>query len=234
MKHLTDEELTEAYYGESAPAVQEHLRECSECQTNLGRLEDLLGSFNQYAVPEPDSGFEDRIWGKISERLPKKRSWGGFLFRPMVLAPALSCLLLFAIGLGLLMSRHHHAAGISSEAQARVLFNILSDHLDRAEILLAEVTNAQPGPDALKSAQTRARDLADENRLLRLASDRAGDMSRSALLEDLERVLLSVANAPASFSPDDLSALQKRIDEQDLLFKVRITDDGLRREERKL
>ena len=154
-------------------------------------------------------------------------------FRPTVLAPALACLVVLAISFSLLSNRHR-PAGISSEAQARVFFDSLSEHLDRSEILLAEVANAQPGPDVLRRAQATARDLADDNRLLRLASNRAGDMSRSALLEDLERILLSVANAPANFSPDDLSDLQKRIDEQGLLFKVRITDDDLRREERKL
>jgi len=152
-----------------------------------------------------------------------------------VFAPALAGVLVLAISFGLLLiHRSHGTPGISPQAQARVLFDTLSEHLDRSELLLVEVANAKPGPDALKSARETARDLADENRLLRLASNRAGDVSRGALLDDLERILLSVANESGSFSPDDLSALQKRIDEQGLLFKVRITDDDLRREERKL
>jgi hypothetical protein len=234
LRHLTEEELTDAYYGDLAPAVQNHLRDCAECRTNLGRLEDTLSSLQQYIAPEPGPGFEERVWERLSDRLPKKRSWGDFLFRPMVLAPALAGLIILAVSLGLITDRRHRQSGISSQAQARVLFDTLSEHLDRSEILLSEVANAKPGPDVLKNAQGRARDLADENRLLRLASNRAGDVSRGALLEDLERVLLSVANAPANFSPKDLSALQERIDEQGLLFKVRITDDDLRREERKL
>lgn len=234
MRHLTGEELTEAYYGEGAAAVQDHLQACADCRANLARLQDLLGSVQQYQVPEPDSDFEERIWTKVSGRLPEKRSWKLPFFRPLVFGPALAGVLVFAIILGLLLHRSHGTPGISSQAQARVLFNILSEHLDRSEVLLAQVANAKPGPDALKSAQETARDLADENRLLRLASNRAGDVSRGALLEDLEGILLSVANASPNFSSGDLSALQKRIDEQGLLFKVRITDDDLRREERKL
>ncbi len=138
------------------------------------------------------------------------------------------------VSIGFIVERQHRPSGISAQAQARVLFNTLSDHLDRSQILLAEVANASSGPDALKMTQERARDLADENRLLRLASNRNGESSRGALLEDLERILLSVANAPSNFTEDDLSALQKRIDDEGLLFKVRITDDDLRREERKL
>jgi hypothetical protein len=234
LRHLTEEELTEVYYGGSTPATQEHLQNCSECQTNLVRLEDLLRSFQQYRPPEPDEDFEERIWNKLSGRLSREKSWRLFLFRPFVLAPALAGLLALAIGIGLVIERGDGPRGISAQAQARVLSNTLTDHLDRSQILLAEVANAKPGPDALKSAQEIARDLVDENRLLRLASNRTGDATRGALLEDLERTLLSIANAPSNFSPDDLSDLQRRIDEEGLRFKVRITDDDLRREERML
>jgi hypothetical protein len=234
LTHLTDEQLTEIYYGEDTPAARDHLRACVECRTNLARLEDLLRSVHQFAVPEPGPDFEERVWEKLSKRLPEKRSWGFALFRPVVWAPALAGLLVMAMSIGLMTARRHRPDGISAQAQARVLFNTLSEHLDRSQILLTEVANASPGQDALNLPRERARDLADENRLLRLASTRTGDASRGALLEDLERVLLSVANAPANFSPDDLSALQKRIDDQGLRFKVRITDDDLRREEKKL
>jgi hypothetical protein len=152
----------------------------------------------------------------------------------MVLVPALAIVLAAAISIRLITHRRAQPSEISAQAQARVLVNTLTEHLDRSEMLLAEVANAKPGSDALKSAQETARDLADENRLLRFATNRTGDASRGALLDDLERIFLSVANAPANFPPEDLSALQKRIDDEGLRFKVRITDDHLRREERKL
>lgn len=234
MKHLTEEELTELYYGEGTPAGQEHLRNCSECQTDLGRLADLLRSVQLYSAPEPGPDFEDRVWDKLSARLPKGRGWRLPLLRPFVLAPALAGLLVLAVAIGLVIERRPRPSGISPQAQTRVLFNSLTDHLDRSQILLAEIANAKPGPDALKTAQGVARDLVDENRLLRLASNRTGDATRGALLEDLERVLLSIANAPSNFSSDDLSDLQQRIDDEGLRFKVRITDDDLRREERML
>jgi hypothetical protein len=234
LKHLTDEELTEIYYGEHTAAMEDHLRTCPECQTNLVRLEHLLRSFRDYSVPEPEPGFEERTWKKLSNRLPKDGRWRPLFFRPFVFVPALVGVLALALAIGLMIERGHRPVGISTEAQSRVLFNTLGEHLDRSQILLAEVANAQPGPDALKSAQGIARDLVDENRLLRLASTRSGDVRRGALLEDLERILLSIANAPSNFSPDDLSSLQRRIDDEGLRFKVRITDDDLRREERTL
>jgi len=234
LRHLTDEELTLVYYRESMPTAQEHLQGCFECQTNLARLADLLRPVHLYSPPEPGPDFEERVWSKLSLQLPKKRNWRLSLFRPFVLAPALAGLLVLALAIGLVMQRRDRPSGISARAQARVLFNTLTDHLDRSQILLAEVANARPGTDALKAAQGTARDLVDENRLLRLASNRTGDATRGALLEDLERILLSIANAPSNFSPDDLSDLQRRIDDEGLRFKVRVTNDDLRTEERTL
>lgn len=234
LKHLTEEELTEIYYGESAPGTEDHLRDCPECRTNFARLEDLLRSVGRYVVPEPGPDFENRIWTKLSQQLPERRSWRRSFFSPMVWVPALAVVLVAAISIRLSTDRRPQPSEISARAQARVLVNTLTEHLDRSEMLLAEVANAKPGSDALKSAQEMARDLADENRLLRFATNRTGDASRGALLDDLERIFLSVANAPANFPPENLSALQKRIDDEGLRFKVRITDDHLRREERKL
>jgi hypothetical protein len=234
LRHLTEEELTQIYYGEGAPGTDDHLRDCVECRTNLTRLEDLLRCVRGYAVPEPGPDFENRVWTKLSQRLPEKRTSRRLFFRPLVWVPAMAALLLAAISIQIIAERRAGPSEISSRAQARVLVDTLSDHLDRSGILLAELANAKPGPDALRGAQERARDLADENRLLRLVSNRKGDASRGALLDDLERILLSVANAPADLAPEGLAALQKRIEDEGLRFKVRITDDHLRGEERKL
>jgi hypothetical protein len=56
-----------------------------------------------------------------------------------------------------------------------------------------------------------------------------GDAVHAALLEDLERVLLDIANSPSEISPNNLVALQQRIEDQSLLFKVRITSADARR-----
>jgi hypothetical protein len=42
------------------------------------------------------------------------------------------------------------------------------------------------------------------------------------LLSDLEPVLLELSHAGSTLSPDEIAALQKRIDSKGLLFKVRV------------
>jgi hypothetical protein len=54
------------------------------------------------------------------------------------------------------------------------------------------------------------------------------------VLDDLERVLVAVANGPASESAGDLDALKARIQSNDLLFKIRVMSANTLQEGRKL
>ena len=111
---------------------------------------------------------------------------------------------------------------------------VIGDHLDRSQILLTELVNASPGSIDLRDERDRARDLLNENRLLRQTAARTGDPSHAALLDELERVLLDIANTGPSSSPADLEALQRRIGSEGLLFKVRIVDANIREKGQKI
>ncbi len=115
-----------------------------------------------------------------------------------------------------------------------MLLVALSNHLERSQILLTELANASGTDGDWSGERERARDLVDENRLLRQTALHAGDRGYAALLDDLERVLLDVANSPAELAPDRLENLQQRIEDEGLLFKVRVTSTDARRKEQKL
>jgi hypothetical protein len=134
----------------------------------------------------------------------------------------------------MLTQQHRHPNSISARARERVLLISLSDHLDRSQVLLTEFLNAPPETLDLAEERSRARDLLEENRLLRQASARAGEAARSATLDDLERVLLDLANSPTDLSVEDIRDLRTRIQNDGLLFKVRITSAGIRHEGQKL
>jgi hypothetical protein len=100
----------------------------------------------------------------------------------------------------------------------------LSDHLERSQIVLAQVQNAGDLPEE----RDRARELVGANRLLRQAAERLGDRRDAAVLEDLEHVLLEVANAPDAPTNADTRHVQQRIAQNELLFKVRIASTDAR------
>ena len=233
MIHLDEEQLTLAYYGEVDAEALGHLDHCPACKMQFDRIKASLDSFPDYPAPERTDSYGKDVWLRLLPRLPAKnrrRHWLNW----WTMAPAFASLVAIAFLAGMLTQRNRQVPAISAEARERVLLMAMSDHLERSQILLLELAHAAPGTSELKTERTRARDLVTENRLLRDTATSAGDASRAALLDDLERVLLAIANGPASEGPGDLDALKARIQRNDLLFKVRVMSSNTRQEGRKL
>lgn len=119
------------------------------------------------------------------------------------------------------------AAGIRS----RVLVAAVGDHLQRAELMLTELNNTDGharGTIDLTDQQAWAEDLVNENRLYRRSAADVNEDQIVAVLDDLERVLIEVAHAPAETTPERLDRLRMRLGTQDVLFKVRVVGAGMR------
>jgi hypothetical protein len=116
---------------------------------------------------------------------------------------------------------------LTAKARERVLLVAMGDHLDRSEMVMAELVNATPGTADLGDESARARDLLGENRLLRQTALRTGDVRHAALLDELERVLLDIAHTSPEASAGELEALQRRIESEGLLFRIRIISSNI-------
>lgn len=120
----------------------------------------------------------------------------------------------------------HEAGNPPNNAAAnpqRVVLIAVGGHLERSQMLLVEIMNADgKGPLDLSTEQQQARDLLDANHLYRLSAQRAGDPQVAHLLDDLGRVLAEIANTPAEASPADLRQIRSQIQSDNLLFKVRV------------
>jgi hypothetical protein len=237
MTHLAEEDLVDAYYGQLPEHNREHLNECVQCRAELARLSDLLDGLREFPVPARTENYGREVWARLERRLPTKKahSWA----RPWIRAPAVSALLVAAFLGGMLTMRNRqnvalqpgvfaNQAGISEKDRQRVFLGAMSDHLQRSEILLAELVHATPAQTDLADERARARDLVDENRLLRQTASRSGDRAHAALLDDLERVFLDLANSPDGLSANDVAELRHRVQNQGLLFKVRVTNTDTR------
>lgn len=118
-------------------------------------------------------------------------------------------------------------------ARDRVLIAAVGEHLQRSEMMLTEFNNADTLGSSidLSAQQAEAEDLINENRLYRQSAVGGGQAQMASLLDDLERVLIEVAHAPASASPEELERMRTRLDTRDVLFKVRVAGAGLRARE---
>ena len=232
MNHCTEEQLLDAYYGDSHPELRQHLADCSECRRSFDHLSEVLDSVRDYPVPERGETYGAEVWARVLPQLPlakPTRKW----FHWWTLVPVAALSAIAFIG-GILTQRHRQPIEVSATARERVLLITMGEHLDRSQLVLTELVNATPATIDLPDERNRARDLLNENRLLRQAALRAGDTRDITLLDELERALLDIANSPSNISPEDLEALQNRIDSEGLLFKVRISSTDVRQKGQKL
>jgi hypothetical protein len=242
MKHRTEEELIAYRDGETREreAIRAHLQECAQCRAEMEQIEKVYAAMSAAIVPEPDEGFEQRIWHKVAPRLEEKKAqWWKVSFAPrrLVLLGAVAALVLLAFYLGRKTVTVGPAVeqADTSKLRERVLVVAVGEHLGRSEMVLMELENAptQQGQKTVNiaSAQRRAEDLVEENRLYRETAMQTGDQAMAKTLDELERALLDIANSPGEVTPAQFEAIRKRIEAQGLLFKVRVVKQGL--EERK-
>jgi hypothetical protein len=124
--------------------------------------------------------------------------------------------------------------GTTDAMTERLLRSEMEDHLERSQRVLVDVVNSADAADvSLASDRTRAADLVADGRLYRRAADRIGDVEMRNLLEDVERVLVDVANGSSESSSKELKDVRTRIDEQDLLFRLRVAGSEIRERQRR-
>jgi len=239
MKHVTEEQLVAYRDGEpeGREAITAHLRECPTCREELLRIEAVFTALDAMPVPDPGEDYERRVWQRLAPKLPEKQSgwWGGF-FEPrrLMALGAVAAMVVAAFLLGRNFRPAGPAAGVADagKIRERVLVVVVGDHLGRSEMVLMELTNAEPKKGRklvdISSERKRAEDLVEENRLYRQTALQEGDAAMASTLEELERVLLDIANSPDEVTPAQFESLQKRIESKGILFKVRVINQDLR------
>jgi len=122
------------------------------------------------------------------------------------------------------------AAGPIPEAvRERILLVAVGDHLERSQMMLIEVVNEGDGSLDLDSTRRRADALLTSNRLYRQSLSGSGEPVLESVLDDRERVLLDITHS----EPDGaLEGIRRRIEENGLLFKVRIIGSQVRKQDR--
>jgi hypothetical protein len=233
--HASEEDLILHYYGETNDEgrVERHVSECAVCQTEFARLRRVLSLVDEPVVPAPPPSFERDVWMRLEPQLTARRQrWMPqvWAFPRWALAGAVASLVLAAFLAGRFSGPDPVAPPeANADVRGRVLLVAVVDHLDRSEMVLVELLNAElDDPGVIGLEQLRARELVAANRLYRQSAAHTGDEVIGAALEELERVLLEIANAPADLSGEDLAALRDQIGPRGLLFRVRVVQSEMR------
>ena len=249
MKHPNENELIGYREGELAAReeITAHLAGCADCRRELERIDAVLAALDALPVEDPGADYGQHVWQQIAPRLGKRPArWrdsllgirgvaGWFAPRRWAAIGAVAVLVVAAFVAGR-MTKHAVPGSDTTDAarvRERVLVVAVGEHLGRSEMVLVELSNAEPKDGKqqvvnIGAEQRRAEDLLQENRLYRQTALQEGDAALASTLDELERVLLDVANGPKEVTPLQLETLRKRIEARGILFKVRVVSKELR------
>jgi hypothetical protein len=234
MNHISEEQFVLLYYGESdeAAVIDRHLVECEECRKEFRALQLVLNTVDSAPVPERGAEYGRAVWQRIEKRIGKRKQrrfaqW-------WIWAPAMAALLVTAFLAGRLT---HKPVGTdvakNQQIRERILMVAVGDHLERSQMVLAELSNAPDHIGKLDITDERqmASELLDDNRLYRQTARSTGNTAVANVLDDLERVLIEIAHSPTEVSSGQLDDLRQQIESRGLLFKVRVMGTEVRQQE---
>ncbi|MDQ2945811.1 MAG: hypothetical protein M3Y27_07695 [Acidobacteriota bacterium] len=241
MNHLNQEQLILFYYGESEEGAStgQHLTACAICRAEYQNLQLVLNTVESAPTPDRPADYGAQVWQRLAPQVRGHRSIASSiskLFQPRwwILVPAAAMLLVTAFFVGRLSKPPVQLTTASAgQIRERVLLVAVGDHLDRSQMVLAELSNAPDGKGKIDISEEReqAEQLLDDNRLYRQTARSTGDNGVATVLDDLERVLLEIAHSPSTVSNQQLEQLQQEISDRGLLFKVRVMGSQARQRE---
>jgi hypothetical protein len=233
--HPSHDDLVLHHYGEGEGAsIEEHLAACEACRAEGEAIRRTLESLADDPVPERGEDYGARVWERIRPLLPPRRRVQ--VLRRLWVPAALAASLLVAFLLG-----RQTAPPAPKETAAtppvreRILLVALGEHMERSQMVLAELVNAPAErPTDVRSEQRFAEELIPENRLYRQALARSGESGLNDVLDDLERVLVEIANGPSELSARQLREIRERIESRGILFKVRVVGRQMKEKSRRV
>lgn len=242
MTHPSEQDLVLYFYGDAPKAtlLERHLAECKGCAAEFAQLRATLSAID-YPVPERAADYEAQLWSTLQPRLeegeaPRRSIWAAVLQpRRWAIAGALALILLAAFLAGRYTRPEKTGPSKLANTQQlkagsdRVLMVAVGDHLDRTEMILVELANTRPeGKVDISAERDFAQELVNDNRLYRQTAQRDKDPEIANVLDQIERVLIDIAHHPDSVSGKELEELQKRIEAQGVLFKVRVIESKVK------
>ncbi len=232
--HITEEQLVLFYYGDAGDtvSVESHLAQCEQCRAEYRAVQTVLNTVDSAPVPERSPQYGAEVWQRIQKKVGGRKRAGWFPWWMWVPVAAGALVLAFMAGR---MTHKTETPTVASGGQVRerVLLVAVGDHLERSQMVLAEISNAPDGKGKvdISDQQKLAEDLIDSNRLYRQTANRTGDSGVADVLDDLERVLLEIANSPSQIDREQLDELREQIKDRGLLFKIRVMGSKVRQEE---
>jgi hypothetical protein len=210
--------------GEQEQSLQQHVRGCRSCAGVNARIEKIHGVLAvEDDIPQPDW---EASWRIIRERALTRKGHGFILFpikRYAIIAATAAVVFIIGVLAGRsIFFPDHEPPPVDIE---RVYHGVasLSAYAETLEPVLIDFMNRGGGPESGEMAALTDRvvtDMLSQTRLLKRAAGRSGDRSLYTLLEDIEMVLISIANLRGT-NGDVASQLDQVIIDKSIMHRLK-------------
>lgn len=245
MKTITEEDLTLLYYGEHEDReLAATVAASPELTARFEALCAQLGRMDALTPPDREDDYGADVWQKISPRLETENpgspaKWKTSLlatFQPRFsLAGVFSLLLVITLAFVLGRESGEHmqpvlqappgspALALTGMNSGRLLTSSVSDHLEQINLVFTQFANT---PVSSATEAELFTDLLISNRLYRQAAESREEYQLSALLSELEPLLLELAHEAHKASPASRERMQAEMRDR-LLFRIRVMNSQL-------
>lgn len=257
MKQWTEQDLTLFYYDELPPqsrqALIDDMTQDEKLVQQYAKLCEFLDTQLTFEVPEPSEQLNQRIMASIHQQVEQdllekavahnNQSQPNFwqrwqLSRVLGFAIPLSFVAVGTFFLGRLSVDTETVIASNPPTQSaeqvdkfdsqRVLMSKLRNHLQSTDRLFTQVSNSDvSNVTQFEQRRQMIADMVALNRIYRRIAEANEDKQLAEMLGQMEQILLSLKNAPSSQDEKGWNNLRSRIDDTDLLFKLRVTEKTL-------
>lgn len=226
------------YQDEGTPLpgrLQSHLDECKSCREEFEELRKAKQLLEEVGVRKqefgdiPERASLDNLFDRLNPELDRidaqryrdlpQRHWSPWSVAAGAIAASL---VIFVTGFVYLSSNPTETPSVAFNQEINPQ---LMSYLNRAQVMLMQVANTESvNGSVLPIQQTIARDMAIEANVLTAADNSPFASSERKLLRDIEFMLLQIANLDESNMEDGVALLQRFLDENGILFRIRLLE----------
>lgn len=240
----------DAAYNELSEALRrefdEHLSTCRACRSQFDEMKNTLSMMSKRLRNDPDEQYLRNFWDRLDPRLapdsdapvtpyPQKKILD---FRHPVRIPVwaygIAAMLLIALGIYIgkegFLARHP-VEPLARETQQSVAGDSTMvrtlDYLERSKNLLIGLTNlSEEHRTVLNIDHERkvSRELIDQARVLTVALNRPDKQQLRQLVQDLEIILLQLANIEVGAGKPVIEFVEKGVDRKSILLKINLEE----------
>jgi hypothetical protein len=244
----TREYFVDALYSEldavTRREFEEHLSKCVSCASEYDKMRASLSIMDKRVRTEPDKTYWDEYWNSLQKKLKDtshaRRPGNLYLWRPMKVpawAYGIAAALVLAIGIyiGRTYFNSSGTTGVQEQGPASTSLTSRSDsttrealvYLERSKNLLIGLTNIDEGHQAFMNFsrhQQVSRRLIEQGNVLTVALNRPDQQLIRQLIQDLQIILLQLANIEVTPGVPAIELVKKGINEKSILLKINLEE----------